>query len=251
MSTLRDLKTWAFLLLWGCSARVTPGAEPTDCAHTEDCRTRGRCTWNGVQCAVLSDEDCRAGTTTRLLGQLKAHAGKCWKSANHDGECLTKPDPTTESVCALWGHCSVSDGRCTAQTADHCLQAVVCAQDGRCTPAADGECAAKSDADCARSPRCKAYGLGCTYRSGRCVTPDEAACRRTAGCTQQGKCRWSGGECVAASDRDCRASRGCHVFGACGLRGGACVATTSRHCRDSANCAHIGYCRMLDGRCVE
>lgn len=149
-------------LVLGCSsatstpsqggAATDPRRDPADphgvCRASAGCWHDARCSaTRGGDCALQSDDDCRASAV----------------------------------ACGQEGRCAHRGDGCVAAARRDCKASVVCTNEGRCTPDR-GRCVAGSSADCADSPACRKWGR-CIAVSGLCgrAAPQEterAALRR-------------------------------------------------------------------------
>lgn len=193
-------------------------------------RTGGDGTARGVR-LVRVTRDLPVDAEAPHLRSLRDHSAACLFGA----------------TCAMFGQCSVIQGKCLARNRDDCAQASVCARWGQCTPTA-GACTAASNGDCQKSADCRENGA-CTAEGGRCLAQGQD-CQATAGCRLLGRCTPVAGRCRIASDGDCRNSLQCQREGLCHLSGGVCWANDDGDCAGSEACLTFGLCKAAGGRCT-
>jgi len=121
------------------------------------------------------------------------------------------------------------EGRCRAETDEHCRRSEGCHEHGRCE-AINGACyrlvtpgyAVCGCQHCRELDRPCAAGTPC--RALYCFPASDADCQRSVECRQLGWCAAADRMCVAASDDHCQQSDECRGFGRCHQQNGVCVA---------------------------
>jgi hypothetical protein len=237
------------------------------CAESEDCKQRGRCTWNGGACVVDNDSDCRDA-----------------------------------QVCKTIGACSALAGRCLAMTREDCRRTDGCRLQARCTPDLNGTCV-RTEGDYAWEPslrpapemekaeplppayipsgtvvQLRAIGLAATVPL--LVGTDPAAAETTIELKpdaeavvndvrdlsmatrrgiwyrvterrRKGRSGWALAAVVEPSVKTkCRQSGDCTAYGKCSLHAnGRCIAATNSDCSRGLACQNGRHCIARDGAC--
>jgi hypothetical protein len=96
------------------------------------CRRGGFCTFNGHQCLVGSDSDCRQSLAC-------ATEAKCTKVSN--GACAPRSDDdcARSDLCADYGQCVFRNGVCRPGSDQDCAGSTICRVEGKCV-FVDGSC---------------------------------------------------------------------------------------------------------------
>jgi hypothetical protein len=227
------------------------------CEYTDGCGSSGRCVWDGKECRVGSDLDCRKSEFCGSLGHCSVG-----KDAWGERECRV----TSNSDCARGEYCQTR-GECTAK---------------------NGECVVSVEAECRRSSECRHEGA-CFLEKRRmfCVSREDLEgyragdrfCKKTRGCKAQGRCSvvepdvtpqesdlpesqsdeegWDpevddpflgdpdvGAQgCGIETDGDCQKRLMCLLKGWCAVGGEeGCRSLDASHCKMSAACKEEGAC---------